>query len=180
MTLQVGLVASNGFVIASDRKASRDFKAIPQGRVRGASSQVRKILVTPNKKLVCAFSGDDLSKNVADALVAWCPAAFASDADVENYFKATSQPFIFKNSQPENQQIIVGVAAPNVSPLWRLFYYSGSAITQPIKDKIIGGDETNPANYILERFYRAGSSVDELTMLAVHFVLEGKDFSAQM
>jgi hypothetical protein len=186
MTLQVGLMARDGFVIASDRKASRDFRPvttiranISRTQVRGVASEIRKVLVSRNKNLVCAFSGDDLSKNMADALVASCPKQFSDDQAIEAYFKKTAEPFMFKGTQPENQLLIAGTTTPHYW-LWRIFFFSGSVIVQRIHDKITGGDDANPAAYLLERFYRDDMPVADLEVLAAHFVLEGRHFSTQI
>jgi 20S proteasome alpha/beta subunit len=179
MTLQVGLVAKNGFVLASDRKAVRNFRKLPpvEGRTRlNTSSKITKILVSTNGKLVCAFSGSDASAAVARRLIDSCPEKFDTDAQVEEYLRKASQ----KNGgeRPDNELVIAAIpGAQGVGRLWRILF-SPSPVVQLIHDKIYGGEETNPAVYLTERYYQESLSVNELASLAVHFILEGHRLSS--
>jgi hypothetical protein len=180
MTLQVALEATDGFLIASDRKASRGMRGIESPKavrthIRGASSDICKILMSPNQRFVCAFSGDDLSQVWADKLLESCPETFASDAEVRAFLKQTIQALIPQSNYPENQQVIAGVVAHGVSPLWRVNYYANEVIVQSTS-KISGGDLSNPAAYLVERFYEP-LTVSDLLPLAAHFIVEGRSFS---
>lgn len=181
MTLQIGLVALDGFVIASDRKAVRNPRELPpMGRrlsVR-SSSRILKILSAANGGLVCAFSGDDLSMVVAQGLIVTSPKRFDNDAHVEEYLTATSREIISRGKNPEGQQIIA--ALPNSQGCGRLWHlrFVPHPVAQVEHERIYGGDEGNPAAYLIERYYRPSYSVDCLKLLAAHFVIEGARFSS--
>lgn len=173
MTLQVGLVAKNGFVLASDRKAVRDFSELPDSRAihYSVSSQTTKILISENKKLVCAFSGSKPSVLAAQRLIASCPDHFDNDTQVREYLAGAGKES--KNVNSRGELVIVGFPhLRNVASLWSVTIEAEPTVHDH-SDKVFGGEETNPAVYLIESYYKKGLPVSELVSLAAYFVCEG-------
>jgi len=184
MTLQVAFVARDGLVIASDKKAissGEGFRAIPRAGTRNIrrSSRMQKILVAENGSLICAFSGNDLSAAIAQRLVDSPPDQFDHDTEVRNHLLKSGQFAKELAKSPENQLIIAAVpnALQGVHRLWRVYFYPDPLVC-PVEDMICGGDESNPAIFLMERYYEPSHSVQDLQFLAAHVVIEGHNLNA--
>ncbi len=178
MTLQVGLVACNGFVLASDRKAVRNFRKLPEAGPRPrltTSSKIIKILASENGRLVCAFSGTDYSAVVAQHLVNSCPEQFDNESQIRKFLMETSLGI--ERGGLGNELVIAAIPnAQGMGTLWGVTL-GQEPLIQAHHSKVIGGEETNPAVYLIESYYRESLSVDELIRLAAHFICEGHRLS---
>jgi hypothetical protein len=183
MTLQVALAGRDGFVIASDTKAisGTGASAFPGAGTRNIrrSSSVRKILVAVNGGLVCAFSGDELSMAIAQKLVDSCPGQFNTDAEVREHLQRSAVFAQELGLNPDKQLIIAAIpnAAPPVSKLWRVYFVPGPTV-MAVRNRVVGGDESNSAIYIVERYHNVTCSVKELQVLAAHTIREGHYLNA--
>jgi hypothetical protein len=178
MTLQVGFVANDGFVIASDRKATSGFGlrknagATTVNIRRGA--MMRKILAAESG-IVCAFSGSDLSAAIAQKLVESAPRRFSTEVEIATYLQRSQEFAAMLGKVPTNEMIIAGVldTPQGVSCLWRIFFFDVPMVL-PIKDKLYGGDEGNSAIFFGEAYYEPSQGVDGLVPLATHIIAEGR------
>ena len=137
------------------------------------SSKVRKILVEPKNSIVCAFSGDDLSAAMAQRLIDAPPDTFEDNHAIEVLLNAEIKRA--KQIGKPGGQLIIAAVLKN-RRLWRIRLFSKS-LAMPIEDKAYGGDDKNPAIFWGERYYSQSATVDELTLLAAHIVLEGGKLS---
>jgi 20S proteasome alpha/beta subunit len=178
MTLQVGLVARNGFVLASDRKAVRNFRTLPEAGSSPrltTSAKIIKILASENERLVCAFSGTDYSATVAQRMVNSCPAQFDNESQIRKFLTETSRGI--ERGSLGNELVIAAVPnAQGMGTLWGVTL-GQEPLIQAHRSKVIGGEETNPAVYLIESYYQESLSVDELIRLAAHFICEGHRLS---
>ncbi len=68
MTLQVAMIGSDGWLIASDRRLYQDWTLAPYGR-GVLLSPTRKIEWRPDVGIAYGFSGDSVAKNTGDSLI---------------------------------------------------------------------------------------------------------------
>jgi hypothetical protein len=91
MTLQVAFSGKDGFVLASDKKASSTerFRQIPGVTPTrtpvGKGFKFSKIVIYPSASIVCLFSGSDDAAALAESIAKNAPADFASNREVSDY-----------------------------------------------------------------------------------------------
>ena len=177
MTLQVGLVGHDGFVIASDTKAVTGGDSTAGGpstmRRTGAT---RKILVSDSGNLVCAFSGNQTIPLVARQLLGLLNDHLGADVE-KCLLEKTEQILDAIGAGRLGLSGVLILAVPGIPKLWEITfaYQMGQTFLNTVSNRATGGDRGNPAVFFLER-YQDGTtnrSVKELTVLAAHTVLEG-------
>jgi hypothetical protein len=179
MTLQVGFVAHDGFVIASDRKATSGFGLRKNPGASTANihraAMMRKIVSLDGSSLVCAFSGSDLSAAIAQKLVESAPQRLTTDVEIGTHLKRSQEFAAAFGKVPANEMIIAGVtnAPGGVHKLWRIFFFDALMVL-PVRDKLYGGDEGNSAIFFGEMYYDPSHGVEGLVPLASHIILEGR------
>ncbi len=176
MTFQVALVGKDGFVIASDRKATRggDQNHNLTYTMR-TSTDMRKILVSEDDNLVCACAGNQLVPLVAERLLKSLKDGAGSDMLATLREKLAEVIAGFNTSRI--QEAIEGqmiVAVPGISQLWEVSFILGQVVVTAVSNHLFGGDRSNPGVYFAERYSAeiADRSVDELKLLAAFTVLE--------
>ena len=176
-TLQVALIGRDGFVLASDTRATTGgFNAIRR------SSDVRKILLSSSGSLVCAYSGDDLAKMIAQGLIDSAPATFPDNGTLRAHLEQSEWLANKFGGNRAGQLIIVGVpnAAQTVDKLWQVSFQdnvSSPRITE-IQTRSYGGDPNNSAVFISEVYHRRDKWVDELKLLAACVIVGGHKVNA--
>jgi len=174
MTLQIAMVGKDGFVLASDTKATKNMSVLPTGRRQiGQTFKTTKIRQRREGGLICAHSGSDEAGQLAEVFVINAPAEFVDDQAVADYLIGWSSGA----TNMANQLVIVVVtkAKPGMHKLWRV-YFTGQnppPFVQWVDDRLTGGDEGNAALYFGERYYDPSKTVDDLALLAAHVILEG-------
>ena len=176
MTFQIGLVGTDGFVIASDRKAH-----FAQRTRWGASTD--KLSVSEENGIITAFSIDDIALNVSSDLVRLEIPMGAQTETVRALLKEASDKS-WKTHIPKKRdgtpgsntvsKVIFG-CGKNSNSLW-LVDVQESSVVRRIEDRCFAGDQINPAVYFAERYYAPGSGlrpINELIFVATHTVLMG-------
>jgi 20S proteasome alpha/beta subunit len=177
MTLQVALVGKDGFVIASDTKASAggdSIKPFSKDYRMYRSAETRKIVVSEDKTLVCAFSGHQTVSYVSSRLIRYVNEN--PGVDMSQRLEVVLQD-LFATLDDNVQLATKGdliVAIPAVGGrLWDASFGGGAVCCQETFDRVIGGDFANSAIYFPQAYHSTDRSVDELTMLAAHTIIEG-------
>jgi len=176
MTLQIGLEASDGFVVASDRRSF-------SGQIF-RSTDMRKILVSDeNPQVVCAFSGSDASRRVAQALVDR-HRNLKDDSDATKHFIEESVKAARDGQGGEDlekQLVLAALVNPSegAGRFWRITF-GRTPMALPLRYKIYGGEESNPAVYFPEAHYRESACVEDLELLAAHYILQGAKHSSSV
>jgi hypothetical protein len=180
MTLQVGLVGTDGLVIASDQKAT-----FAEDRTR-ASSATQKLFWDTATGIVCAASGDPVAPHIARELVhRLIPGGGSSDivfTALQGAVKELWQKHVPKkrNGEPDREPsvcFLIGLMGNRC--LWRILLPERGSGTSPYLDKIHAGDDRNAAKYLTERFYKHSNllPVSNLAFLAAHLILEGHELN---
>jgi 20S proteasome alpha/beta subunit len=174
MTLQVALIGKDGFVIASDRKTVNEVS------VR-RTAETTKVIVSDKADIVCAFSGTHIVSSVAKHVVATLN-SYGDRDDIETRLeKAVLEKFELYDGPVREHLAKAGramiVAAYNEkngrARLWEVIF-TGHPFVNSFLDKAIGGDSINTAIFLVERYYNGKETpVEDLTILAVHTILEG-------
>jgi hypothetical protein len=170
MTFQVGLCATDGFVIAGDRK-----KVQLDGYRNSTVST--KIKMNKGETVVCACSGDDVALQAAnflfdsDAEISWTHPEEVIRKRIGNFWgkywgEAANAVPPCVQLQAHRTLLIGSVDSP------RLFecQLSSMPTCSPVVDKIVCGDGGNPAGFFVERYWRK-TSAKKLLFLAAHAVL---------
>jgi hypothetical protein len=155
MTLQVGLIGSDGFVLASDTKASNGF---------GSTTTRKLILVGP---MVCAVSGDHILSTLGRKLIdAYKPEIVWSER-AESIVEDLPLPS-YKRSQLSGSLIF---ALPEWDVFQEVSVTSGVVASMPF-NPAFGGDSPNLATYFCKAYYSSSKTVQELSVLAAHTIIE--------
>jgi hypothetical protein len=175
MTLQVGFVAQDGFIIASDRKATRGGK-LGDGKATYITTDARcKILATGGNQLVCAFSGNDAAKVFASELK-------MRSAELSEHTEAGLTRLcedVFENRADATQDALQNAAAvivgsTKVNKLWQVSFPCGAVLVNTVDRSVAEGDRSNAAIYWAERYkLEAEWSFEQLELLAAHLILDG-------
>jgi len=179
MTFQVGLVAHDGLVIASDRKVT-----IFQPHLRKPGSryttQGRKICTSEDHSIICAVAGDELADAVARRIIRLKIENLRIEA-LNELLKTTADEASaghtkgmaegHESLRVRESSVLVGIPDAKECPLWRIAVRDSSA--PHYGAKLFGGDEASSAIYVAEAFYQEYStSVDRAVAIAAHTVLE--------
>ena len=176
MTFQLGMVGTDGILIASDRLSTQSGIL---GQTYAGAFHTDKIMVIESKKLAYCCAGDQLSiiagqrivdrieepswEGIRQALVV-CAAEVAAE---ERKRSADKQSW----EKLRGGSLLLAYCKYTPLELWQLdIPADGMPCAHKISDKIRIGDSTTPASFFLERYYRE-RPVEELIFLAAHTVL---------
>jgi 20S proteasome alpha/beta subunit len=179
MTLQVALVGNDGFVIATDTKASTDggpLAPVPNRNQLRRSSSTPKMVVSDSKKLVCVFSGEQTVGQLARRLINYVnenPGLDLSNCLEEKITERLGSFETVRSKISGNLIAAIPAAEDGIPKLYHVTILEGQALCQPILDRVVDGDRRNPAQFFVERYYTPDKTVEELKFLAAHTVLEG-------
>lgn len=183
MTLQVALIAKDGFVIASDTKAFAGGESIAPFSKRHLvlrSAKTRKILISETGNVVVAFSGNQAVQNIAHHLVENLNGIEnpVSQNQLESITNALLGNYIPEIRPKGPTLAVVFPHQGALSTLWEVSFY-GQAFLTPMTNRLIMGDRANPAIFFVERYCgdEIDKSLDSLTLMAAHMVLEGHPFN---
>jgi hypothetical protein len=181
MTLQIGMIASDGWVLASDRRGTEQSNQ-PDGSVATLASDVRKIELQPrgvNVAYSCAGAGT-IVRAAGIELVDRLMALNAPWINLSNEFMgiSASHPALMYVPVGSNRLIVV-CFGPEVgeAQMWNVDFMSG-----PLKypDQVhhwtMAGDFHNAAR-LLPQLYYSKRSCDELMRLAAFTILYGHLFN---
>ena len=186
MTLQVALIGTDGFVIASDTKAvSGGGIAAPfskKHRLR-MFSETTKIIHNDADTLVCAFSGNQTIREIARRLRDAVGEDAGQDLAAQLQNKIDAAFAACSDTVRNNANGLIIVIIPNAEngmpKMWEISFH-GQPLVEPTHICSIGGDRSNSAIMWAQQYQIEGlkRSVDELKLLAAHTVVEGHFLNA--
>jgi hypothetical protein len=177
VTFQVALIGSDGWVLASDLRATM------QGG-RRLTFETEKIRY--ENRIASAPFGDECAQIARDQIIDKLhpdPATLGTEE-----FKQTLERFSEKvwekeyrlqnDGRPQSNKIrpgcergIIFISADSTHKIFILGIGKRSNFVSSVS-KYVGGDPMNPASYLIERYYEKGYSVDQLSVLAAHAVVQ--------
>jgi hypothetical protein len=179
MTLQIAMIAKDGWLIASDMCRTLAM------RMRTASLTT-KIVIGSARDLAYAFAGDDCAILAGIELERQYSQMPLDNLDLlrsalETLGNASWQKAKRGLPMPPhpgpNRSLLIGFAG-GTFPLWDLRIGEDRSIAYNVADKIaVAGDDTSPALFFAERYYNSNLTVEALMPLAAHIILTGAHFS---
>lgn len=178
LTFQVGLVGSDGVLLASDQLQTIPHETTDGRRVR-LSQTARKIQVLNDRRIAYCASGARVSSDVVEYY-----ASHFGNGDIEQQL-IEARDAVMKD-RPELSQwrerntgdFLLAQACGNVVELWQMHVEPDSYNRpEPIFDREWIGDIANPASFFVELYApliasgQALFSVESLKLLAAHAVL---------
>lgn len=160
MTMQVGMVGSDGIVIAGD---TRQYVESPGRPWRSYSSSKIKLDGTGQIAIACARN-IDMSFRIADQIFAAIPSvAVEGRADKIRDIGSCLAVGI-------DAECIVAISEPVLSLFFLQCHRNGDARCDQV-DRCAAGDVGNPAYYWAERFYDRHLPMSQLVRIAAHIVV---------
>jgi hypothetical protein len=173
MTFQIGMVASDGIILASDTRAGRwdKFKT---------TSEVRKLVCCPELGVAYCCAGSDvaiLAARKATELAEQQPGLSmercAEKAAIEVWREEYGDPN--PRERQYRESVLIAKVTGSDSGLWRLNITS-SSYCESILDKDINGDASNSAVFFSEQYFqKMPNTIGSLLPLAAHTVLMAGD-----
>jgi hypothetical protein len=186
MTMQVGMVGSDGIILASDRKVWREsYPTVKQiGSVVDPPALQCKIEFSYPKNIAisCAENLDsarDVAKKIIDAL---------RNEDRANEYSAASAMQRIAEDVLGNSGDKIRCLIALTCPDWHLFTCTASpddhgeygVVCEPCHNGWeIAGHVTNPAVFLIRRYYSENQSIEELIPLASYSVLCASQFNSE-
>ena len=169
VTLQIGMVGSDGFVIVGDM-----WKHVPSSKRQWFGYVGTKLMISPSGKSLAAVARDvDVASDVATEIFAQLESS--SEGRIDRIKEISSRVaqghdiecfVIFTQPQPEMYFIQKDKSGPTTCELMYGCY--------PL------GDAGNPAYYWTMRYYGAGKTVDQLVRIGALVVIEAARFNNAM
>ena len=169
VTLQVGFVTKDGWLIASERTQVNE-----DGEIRASDTTVK---LAASEKLACAASGDGLALIAGEQLVEHSSEidpddmrrslGLFGDRIWDRYHAVIDPPFLEKY----NRALLIGFKTPR-TPLWILNIGKNTSFATPCPSYKLAGDQRNPAAFFLS-YYSPSASLEELKVLAAHIITVG-------
>ncbi len=177
MTLQVAMIAANGWVLASDRCGT-----IQGGNWKRHTYDTEKIIY--RNGIVSAVYGDEcaiIARGKIFEKIDLKPDDLheaAIQQEMENIavgiFKSDEKTFPgIPASRSVRGVVFIGVRTKTI---WTLAF-GESALFRPSSTRSFSGDEANPVAFLSERYYDQQRPVTHLAFLAAHTVLQGAKFN---
>jgi hypothetical protein len=181
MTLQVGMIASDGILIASD-------KCMTELSSARSTSLMSKIIHLREFKTFYCFSGDDCAWLAGQDFQKKLRAGFNFDDTIQelqsignvrwqtekNEFESKSRRWV----EDADRRLTIAFYGRNPAELWHLKIAKQSQAI-PIFDKRISGDLSNTAVFFSERYFRNQNRLNltALKKLAAHVILMGHELN---
>lgn len=185
MTMQIGILASDGIILASDTLANRS--PLPNMNVRliRQTFGTSKIRVSADKKIAVTCARDMLQAyDLADAIIAGLPQELWATPDQRMLEIAWSE--LYKHQEWRGVECLVAFAEPQPA----LFLLqcvktpqdAHDSVCHPVINYAFAGDSSNPSTYWAMRYLDSLSPemnrVDALVPLAAQIVVEARHFSS--
>jgi hypothetical protein len=165
MTMQVGMIGSNGIILASDTHWQQSMVRREMGTWHTSGGY--KIKISGNKKIATSCAMDMCE---ADRIAS----EFLSGLDGIDIYSRETRIADIARTIPNNLAVECFVAFADPEPSLFLVQHpkdSTHPIIRIVLEKAFAGDTLNPAVYWAERYYE-GLPVDKLKPLAAHVVAE--------
>jgi hypothetical protein len=176
LTFQVGMVGSDGILLASDLK--RTHVGMLRGIYRTSSNQ-QKIHIEGH--VAYCSSGDDLAEVAAQTFCAQAASGFVGDSEIHRRLVASAQEALTKEkgakpngllSRRGGSVLFALRTADGRFQLWCLDVIGLAPTAQRVLNRIINGDWGNAAGFFIERYFpERRRPIQELRLLAAHTVL---------
>lgn len=160
MTMQVGMVGSDGIVIAGDTRHYVEYEGRPW---RSYSSSKIKLDNTGQIAIACARN-IDISFRIADQIFAAIPSV-AVEGRAGKIRDIGSCLAVGVDAE-----CIVAISEPVLSIFFLQCDSKGDARCDHV-DRCVAGDGGNPAYYWAERYYNRNLSMNQLVRLSAHIVV---------
>jgi hypothetical protein len=179
MTIQVAMIASDGWVLASDRNAMFPPRA---------TALTAKIKFSD--EWACSFWGDECAQIVSNRLITESASgnlslsppdeerfrALADDTWRKEYESQSRMAEDHRLAADRRRGVILLTRGQNAIVDLSIGRQSVSRI---LRTRFVGGDRQNLATYFVERYYSQAATVASLKQLAAHAVLRARDFNHQ-
>lgn len=165
MTMQVGMIGTDGIVLASDTQTKRETTRCGLGTWHTADTYKIKISATKKIAASCAMDICEAERIATELL---------TTLDSVDIYGRERKIIEVARTIPNNLAVECFVAFIEPDPrLFLIQHPEGSAhpVVQPIISKAFAGDALNPAAYWAERYYK-GLPVENLVNLAAHVIAE--------
>jgi hypothetical protein len=169
VTLQVGLIASDGWVLASDR-----FETFETGKMR-LGSGVNKLRFDETSGVACCCSGDEWAREARDRLfliIADKGPGFPGKILTEIGDKIWTE--IPEKERPRADRKLIFGNIHDPKHFYLAHIREHTKVTQK-PDFVTAGDDQNPAHFFIQHYYVKGAgttnTVDQLKLLAAHTIL---------
>jgi hypothetical protein len=179
MTMQVGLVGTDGIVLASDQNTLFTYSRSERGEFEEVlvDDLTSKILV--GQRNAIAFSGWDISGEVARRILADETILDSDDPrnDLETLArKVYGEPFPGKNDPIRHDSELLIVSTGNMNKFYSLDMKSEKYAFLTQREKAVAGHKVNSASFFLQRYY-VKTKISELAFLAAHVILAASSIS---
>jgi hypothetical protein len=171
MTLQIGIVAADGLVVASDRL---------QGAFEGSGyTTILTSKFLQGEDVLCCWSGDSVAERAANIVRSLNLSGRTKKEQIRSaLIEAGNRAWLdigapagWHEWQP-TRKLIVAIWK-SATPLW-VMHVSPTTIANPVLDKVVIGDDKNTARHFANNYipYPPPSRAD-LVLLASHVILTG-------
>ncbi len=185
MTMQVGMLASNGIVLASDRKVTRNLTLDQTRDAANLGSDQTKIEYRSEKRVAISCADDldaarGLANRIMDGLINNC----SDEGKVIEAIKQTARETFFEDRH--RVQCLIAVECPE----WSLFKYTylptdsnnPSCPWNETCEKSLSyefaGNVTNPAIFWAGKYHDDRLTVEQLTPIAAQLVISARNFDS--
>lgn len=174
VTLQIGIVASDGVLLASDKAQVED----------SVHSEETKIITIPKHGIAYAFSGDRIARRAGKELESHLLNAQFNRGDVGGALEAIGNIVYSRYSGhphfPRWTERRLLVALHPERQLWELVIDFNSH-TRRVPDKAVAGGYETTVRYLVSRYLERRPlekmAMNQLKPFAAHFILEGHSIS---
>jgi hypothetical protein len=184
MTMQVCLVGSDGFVLASDTKMTVD----GNGEIR-SSTHTSKIEFLPDKGFCCCVAGNQLASVAARIIrkkvkenrfeigeMQGVLEDAANDAWKECY--GTPSPLSYEDIY--RNRVIAAMSTTKETRVWKLELIRTFDCLS-VKDKVVIGDPQNPSVFLIENFLpKRPVRSEQLKLLAASVIVLGNRYNSNV
>jgi hypothetical protein len=180
MTLQIGIVGTDGIVLASDTKIL-SVEQHPYTELPARSSSMGSKFVERDG-FVCCWSGDDISRSVVDNICATKWDKGKGKNDVQNYLDDATR----KEKVPADDKVRKAIVVDPEDSLWEISIRGtvdiqeapeNTSYARSVYCKVATGDNSNNARYWpnchLADVQNPYLQTKELLLLAAHTILMG-------
>jgi 20S proteasome alpha/beta subunit len=174
VTFQVGLIGSDGWVLASDTLETLDTGA------QILASATDKLY--EDDKVVVAFSGDDWSRKARDRVIEKIRDSSEAPRKVLTDIGNAVWQEIPEQVKPRARRTLIVAFTDNPKRFY--FLELGKGMLLEKRDFVTAGDDQNPAHFFIQRYYVRGAAtentIDQLKLLAAHTIRQASRHNSRV
>jgi hypothetical protein len=184
VTFQLGLAASDGWIIASDTLENRFAGAASFPNTR-ETRHTRKISYDPTAKIAYTSCGDEVTREVTEQIIKQYQAQFGTRPldDIADY--VTLKQLLEDTGERICKKMQAAKRPPQLRDAFFVFNHTlpfwtvslrpqarvRTSCAESVTDKLFNGDSTTLAKWFIEQYYRETYSVRELLPMVAHSIL---------